>query len=452
MTVGVPRLRSIGIRCPSVARTTAWAMGSVPHVELLERQSATASLRGALADATRGAGRMVFVSGEAGIGKTSLVRAFVADRPRGTRVLRGACDDLLTPAPARRRPRRGPPHPRPARRGAGRTGDVAAAVLAELSAGPPTVLVVEDLHWADEATLDLLAFLARRVGDLPCRRSSSPTATTRWAGHRRCAGCWARRRAAGARRAGPAVARRRDRARARTGPSRCTCTAARAATRSSSPSCWPRGRTAARHRQRRRARRGSRRLREATRRVRRAARGGPGPRRADAARRAAARLGRPRRARGGARRRSTCATARSPSGTSWPARPSRRACPAAVASSSTGPSSPRSSTRSPRDRARILHHADRCRDVDAVIAHGPAAARAAAAAGAHQQALAFGSRCGPSPTGWRRRRARGLLRGAGLGVLLRQPVRRGRRRPRARPSALRRGRERPSSRWPASST
>ena len=40
-------------------------------------------------------------------------------------------------------------------------------MLAELSAGPPTVLLMEDLHWADEATLDLLAFVARRVGDLP---------------------------------------------------------------------------------------------------------------------------------------------------------------------------------------------------------------------------------------------------------------------------------------------
>ena len=52
----------------------------------------------------------------------------------------------------------------------------------------------------------------------------------------------------------------------------------------------------------------------------------------------------------------------------------------------------------PPDRARILHHADRCRDVDAVLAHGPAAARAAAAAGAHQQALAFREQVRPSPT------------------------------------------------------
>jgi len=99
MTVGAFRRRSIGIRCPSVARTTVWAMGSVPHVELLERRSATASLQEALAAATRGAGRAVFLSGEAGIGKTSLVRAFVEDVPPGTRVLSGACDELLTPAP-----------------------------------------------------------------------------------------------------------------------------------------------------------------------------------------------------------------------------------------------------------------------------------------------------------------------------------------------------------------
>jgi ATP/maltotriose-dependent transcriptional regulator MalT len=74
-------------------------MGSVPRVELLERQSATASLHDALAAANRGAGRMVFVASDAGTGKTSLARAFVADLPRGTRVLSGACDDLLTPGP-----------------------------------------------------------------------------------------------------------------------------------------------------------------------------------------------------------------------------------------------------------------------------------------------------------------------------------------------------------------
>ena len=138
-------------------------------MELLERQSAKASLDAALTDAARGSGRMVFVAGEAGIGKTSLVRAFVADVPRGTRVLQGACDDLLTPGPlgAIRDVARHTRGPLAAALAGGTFPDVAAALLTELSAGPPTVLLVEDLHWADEATLDLLAFVARRVGELP---------------------------------------------------------------------------------------------------------------------------------------------------------------------------------------------------------------------------------------------------------------------------------------------
>jgi DNA-binding CsgD family transcriptional regulator/tetratricopeptide (TPR) repeat protein len=138
-------------------------------VELLERQAAQASLDGALADATRGSGRMVFVAGEAGIGKTSLVRTFVADVPRGTRVLQGACDDLLTPGPlgAVRDVARHTRGPLAAALTTGTFPDVAAGLLAELSAGPPTVLLIEDLHWADEATLDLLAYVARRVADLP---------------------------------------------------------------------------------------------------------------------------------------------------------------------------------------------------------------------------------------------------------------------------------------------
>ena len=47
---------------------------------------------------------------------------------------------------------------------------VPAALRAELDwAGHPTILVVEDVHWADEATLDVLRFLARRIASCrPC--------------------------------------------------------------------------------------------------------------------------------------------------------------------------------------------------------------------------------------------------------------------------------------------
>jgi DNA-binding CsgD family transcriptional regulator len=111
-----------------------------------------------------GRGRLVLVSGEAGVGKTSLVRELQARQPT-TPVLEGACEALFTPRPL------------------GPLLDVAAALggsLADLAeAGPapaellaalgaalrrPHVIVLEDLHWADEATLDALRMLGRRVG------------------------------------------------------------------------------------------------------------------------------------------------------------------------------------------------------------------------------------------------------------------------------------------------
>jgi DNA-binding CsgD family transcriptional regulator len=109
-------------------------------------------------------GRLVLVGGEAGVGKTALVRAF-ADRLAGrSRVLWGACDALFTPRPL------GPfadvaaetRGPLADVLGGGRAHEVLTALLDELRADP-TVLVLEDVHWADEATLDLLRLLARRV-------------------------------------------------------------------------------------------------------------------------------------------------------------------------------------------------------------------------------------------------------------------------------------------------
>jgi len=148
--------------------------------ELLERGAALEALESALVVAQAGAGSVVLLCGEAGIGKTSVVRAFHR-RTRGrARVLVGACDDLLTPRTL------GPLHdvvssvpggPLAAALRLGRD-EVLAAVQDELSDPRlPTVLVVEDAHWADEATLDVLRYRAahRRpaggaAGDLPRQR------------------------------------------------------------------------------------------------------------------------------------------------------------------------------------------------------------------------------------------------------------------------------------------
>ena len=66
---------------------------------LLERERFLETLREALASARRGDGRLALVSGEAGVGKTSLVRAFCASVRDDARVLEGACEPLFTPRP-----------------------------------------------------------------------------------------------------------------------------------------------------------------------------------------------------------------------------------------------------------------------------------------------------------------------------------------------------------------
>jgi tetratricopeptide (TPR) repeat protein len=133
---------------------------------LLERASFLQTLAEYAGEARQGDGRLVLVSGESGIGKTALVEMF-QHRVKGARWLWGACDGLLTPRPL------GPVFDIGAqvggeladlcRRGAQRD-QLFAAFMAEIdSPGALTVAVIEDVHWADEATIDLLSFLGRRL-------------------------------------------------------------------------------------------------------------------------------------------------------------------------------------------------------------------------------------------------------------------------------------------------
>ena len=137
---------------------------------LLERSGQLRALGEALAAvASGGHGRIVLVAGEAGIGKTALLRRFCAGVDGSARVLWAGCDPLFTPRPL------GPVLDL-ARAVAGevaaraadgaRPYDVAAALLRELAARP-SVAVVEDVHWADEATLDVIRLAGRRVADVP---------------------------------------------------------------------------------------------------------------------------------------------------------------------------------------------------------------------------------------------------------------------------------------------
>jgi DNA-binding CsgD family transcriptional regulator/tetratricopeptide (TPR) repeat protein len=138
------------------------AMREDDLVALLERSGPRAELDAAVEALDHGRGRLVLVHGEAGIGKTSLVGEFLAGLAPGRRLLSGGCDDLLAPRPLGAvlelvdgmvdRPDL-TTHP-------GRQ-------LYEALRSEPTICVVDDVHWADEATLDVLTYLARRVPELP---------------------------------------------------------------------------------------------------------------------------------------------------------------------------------------------------------------------------------------------------------------------------------------------
>lgn len=136
---------------------------------LLERSSELEQLASAARRALRGDGVVVLVHGEAGIGKSSLVRTLPAQLPSSARMLVGYCDAMSTPrtlGPLRDLvPSVGEGLAAALERG--EREDVLGALRQELVSGPPAVLVVEDVHWADEATLDVLRYLIRRIGQLP---------------------------------------------------------------------------------------------------------------------------------------------------------------------------------------------------------------------------------------------------------------------------------------------
>lgn len=138
---------------------------------LLERDDVLSQLHAAL-DRVRasGTGEVAIVSGEAGVGKTSVLRTFVADLPDGD-ALWGCCDGLRTPRPLGAlldiAATAGGDLARLAAEVASATAPRDAlfrATVDRLATAPrPVVLIVEDAHWADDATLDFVTFLGRRA-------------------------------------------------------------------------------------------------------------------------------------------------------------------------------------------------------------------------------------------------------------------------------------------------
>ncbi len=152
------------------ARRTILVRNRGMLMELLERGPFLQTLAEYAGQARQGTGRLVLVSGESGMGKTMLLEAFQDSSP-DARWLWGGCDGLLTPRPL------GPLFDIAAQVG-GELADLCrdgaprdqmfTAFLTELGTGAPfTVAVLEDVHWADEATADLLSFLGRRLSRSP---------------------------------------------------------------------------------------------------------------------------------------------------------------------------------------------------------------------------------------------------------------------------------------------
>ena len=114
----------------------------------MERDRPLRTLVAALQSAIAGPGRLVLLSGEAGIGRSALIDRFIGTAARSARVLHGQCVPTSTRIDE--------------------PDAFGSAMRAELgTGGPPTVLIIEDAHWANEATLNLLRFLARRIAETP---------------------------------------------------------------------------------------------------------------------------------------------------------------------------------------------------------------------------------------------------------------------------------------------
>ena len=139
-------------------------------MELVERESALAELAGLARRAQAGEGGLVLVAGEAGIGKTALLERLARDLP-DARWSWGACDGLFTPRPLGPlfdvAAQLGGPLEELCRAGAGRE-ELFGALLRQMSEpGVLDLVVIEDVHWADEATIDLLRFLGLRLKTAP---------------------------------------------------------------------------------------------------------------------------------------------------------------------------------------------------------------------------------------------------------------------------------------------
>ena len=131
-------------------------------MDFVGRSEELDQLHAAFAAAAAGEGRFVLVQGESGIGKTTLVRTFIASSESRQTILYGACEDWLTPWPLQ--PFSSMVSDQPELRAALESGDTiafSAQLLSWLESGG--AMVVDDAQWADQATLEVLRYVGRRI-------------------------------------------------------------------------------------------------------------------------------------------------------------------------------------------------------------------------------------------------------------------------------------------------
>jgi Predicted ATPase len=137
--------------------------------ELIERAEFLSSLQMKFESVAEGEGHCILLSGEAGIGKTSLIKVFCQEKKNDCKIYHGTCDALFTPRPL------APIYDIILQIRGDNNFDAtnSSALFSQLfheieNQHRTTLVVIEDIHWADEATLDFIKFFARRISRLHC--------------------------------------------------------------------------------------------------------------------------------------------------------------------------------------------------------------------------------------------------------------------------------------------